>query len=187
MKKSDVKTHSEMYRPAYPAVNVKYYGTFPRRELAEYFGVSENAPEMNRALEFAWESACEQFWESAQDVANFALLGQAEAERLAGKPGPYEVYSEGRSGGWLVVHGLPDIESWDAVMLGRWAKFAKLIRQDVEHRTSFESIRDDIEANEWLKPHAEKYNFIERDGKTECIADLKARAIEAGFGPVVRK
>lgn len=39
-----------------------------------------------------------------------------------------QVYSDGRSGGWLVVHGLPDVETWDAIALGQWAKFNKLIR-----------------------------------------------------------
>lgn len=40
-----------------------------------------------------------------------------------------QVYSEGRQGGWCVVHGLPDIEEWDAIALGRWARFAKGVKQ----------------------------------------------------------
>jgi hypothetical protein len=49
------------------------------------------------------------------------------------KPEPVaKVYSDGRSGGWLVVHGLPDVETWDAIALGRWAKFNKMIRDLVD-------------------------------------------------------
>lgn len=39
-----------------------------------------------------------------------------------------QVYSEGRSGGWCVVHGLPEIEEWDAIALGRWARFEKGVK-----------------------------------------------------------
>ena len=52
---------------------------------------------------------------------------------------------------------------------------------------SAEKVFEDIAANEWAKPGAELYNFIDtKDGKTQCIADLKAEAISAGFAPVVR-
>ena len=190
MKKSDVETRSGPYGgdPRGPCLNVKCYGNWPRRELARHFGIDYNAPELDTALEYAWESACEQFWEQAQDVANYALEGAERAEKLNGKPGRYTVYSAGRSGGWLVVEGLPDLETWDAIMLGRWAKFAKTIAADIAYRLGFDALRDDIEANEWLKPGAEKLNFVERkDGTTACIADLKAGAIAAGFGPAVRK
>jgi hypothetical protein len=192
MKKSDVTIRRAVYGSdaSGPAINVKFYGNFPRHELAAYFKVADDAPELDKALEYAWDTECEQFWESAQDSLNFAMLGDAAAGELkpsGTKDSPYTVYSAGRSGGWLVVEGLPDVESWDAVMLGKWARFEKLIRQDIEYRTGFEALRDDIEVNEWLKPGAEKYNFIDVAGETKCIADLKAGAIAAGFGPVVRK
>ena len=34
-----------------------------------------------------------------------------------------QVYSEGRSGGWLVVSGLGDVDEWDLQDLNRWAKY----------------------------------------------------------------
>lgn len=40
-----------------------------------------------------------------------------------------EVYADGRSGGWAIVEGLPPIETWDAIMVARWSRFAKAARQ----------------------------------------------------------
>jgi hypothetical protein len=34
-----------------------------------------------------------------------------------------KVWSSGRSGGWLVVDGLADVEDWDAIELARWRRF----------------------------------------------------------------
>ena len=38
----------------------------------------------------------------------------------------------GRSGGWLEVAGLPPVSEWDAVMLGRWRRFERMVRAEVE-------------------------------------------------------
>lgn len=46
-----------------------------------------------------------------------------QAEECFG-PG-VKVYSEGRSGGWAIVDGLPPFDSWDAVMVAKWTRFAK--------------------------------------------------------------
>lgn len=40
--------------------------------------------------------------------------------------------TEGRSGGWLVVRGLPDLDTWDAVMLSRWRRFERIVRHMVD-------------------------------------------------------
>lgn len=37
----------------------------------------------------------------------------------------------GRSGGWLEVAGLPPVDEWDAVMLGRWRRFERMVRAEV--------------------------------------------------------
>lgn len=39
------------------------------------------------------------------------------------------VYSAGRSGGWAVVEGLPEIEEWDAIMLSKWKRFANVAEE----------------------------------------------------------
>ena len=72
-------------------------------------------------------------------------------------------------------------------MLGRWSRFARMCQAEVEYRSKAETVREDIEANEWAKPGSELFNFYEfADGHNESIPDLKAAAVAAGFGPVVR-
>lgn len=64
------------------------------------------------------------FWQACED--NWDQL-QTDAEEIWGLH--VKVYSEGRSGGWAVVQGLPDVETWDAVMVAKWARFCKWARQ----------------------------------------------------------
>ena len=134
--REDVETHSDNYGMVQrPAINVKVYH-FPSVErVVDHFGCSEATAE--KALEWAFESHQGQFWETAEDEAEYAL-----GEGL-------KVYSEGRSGGWLVVHGLPDLDGWDAVMLAKWRRFAGLIAQEVEFYTSWEQVEEMIAMNEW--------------------------------------
>lgn len=49
-------------------------------------------------------------------------------EKVPRKKYHVNVHSAGRSGGWCVVSGLPDIESWDAIALGEWRRFDKFVR-----------------------------------------------------------
>lgn len=174
MRKSDVETHAEgYYGPQLPAVNVKAY-SYARGLSAETFGCSEK--DYERAVEFAFESAQTCFWEEVQGWANECFPDYS-----------VKVYSAGRSGGWVVVEGLPLIESWDAIILGRWSRFARMCQAEVEYLSKAETVREDIEANEWAKPGSELFNFYElADGHSKSIPDLKAAAVAAGFGPVVR-
>jgi hypothetical protein len=174
MKKGDV----EIYRDRgseYPSINVKHYGSFDSDKVVDKLKCSEEQAE--KALQFAWESACSAFWE---DVEGYAI-------EVWGS-GRVKVYGLGRSGGHLCVYGLPSVESWDAVELGRWAKFEKMVKAELKNRTDPEAIMEDIEMNEWYKDGSEQYNFFEgKDGVSNSIPDLKAAAIKAGFGPGVRK
>ena len=68
-------------------------------------------------MEHAWNAAIEQGWECLR----------FDAEGIFGRG--VKVYSDGRSGGWCVVEGLPPVESWDALMLTKWKRFAKWARQ----------------------------------------------------------
>lgn len=122
------------------------------------------------------ETTQENFWQDIGDTAREVLGDSAK------------VYSAGRSAGWLVVDGLDDVDSWSAPMCNRWGRFARLVREDILDRIRLDNALSDIEANRWHLPGAERYNFIDtKDGETRCIAEMKADARAAGFGPIVRK
>ena len=159
--REDVETHSTggIGGPYLPAVNVKYYGRSHADAVAERFKCSKEVAQ--RACNWAWEMACESFWDCVQDTAEWALGAGVK------------VWQAGRSGGWAVVEGLPELESWDAVQLAKWRRFEKACKADVEYRTSQEAVLEDIEANRWAEENAEAYNFIDKkDGETVCLADV---------------
>lgn len=173
-RKSDVETHGVGFSSrAWPALNVKAYHFGPdESDVMARYGCDSKTAE--KALRFAWESAVERFWESAT---------QYVAEIFPG----VKCYSEGRSGGWLIAHGLEDPEEWDAVTLAKWRKLARMIDSELAWLCDPANVHEDIAANQWAKPGAELYNFIDgADGETHCIADMKAEAAAAGFAPVVR-
>jgi len=173
-KKSDIEMHEmHYYGPQFPAVNVKIYAWPCSYKIAQKLNCSEE--QAAKAIEFAIEAAQEMFWEEIRDTADL-YLGKGT-----------KVYSVGRSGGWAIVEGLPDIDEWDAIQLSKWRRFEKSLKEEVKYRTSLDVIIEDIEANNWYLVGAEKYNFIDfPDGDFACIAEMKQRAIRAGFGPVVR-
>src|SRR5271157_2744811 len=112
--KNDVKRHSSGYGygPKHPAVNVKVYGPCFVEKCAEHFVCSVEIAE--KALGFAWDSACEAFWEYWQDQTGDLENGLYGSLEYAYFPGyTVEVFAEGRSAGWLEVHGLPPVEDWD--------------------------------------------------------------------------
>lgn len=189
-RKADVVIRQECGRQ-YPALNVKVHGglNWGAERIAKEFRVP--LAQAERAGELAFESAQERFWnERALNALNFAMLDADRASEVkpAGlQPSPYNVMSAGRSGGWLIVEGLPPVDSWDAVQFGQWRKFARLIRDEIADLLAWEQIRDAIEANNWHQAGAELYNFIDRkDGTVACLSELKAAARAAGFAPVVR-
>lgn len=164
-RKDDIETHSDR-GPARPAVNVKSYRqNWTTDTIEAHFDCEESVAE--KAAEYAFTMACEVFWEDVQEAADHHLG--------AG----YKVWQEGRSGGWLVVDGLPDIDSWDAILVSKWGRFEKSVRAEVDYRLSWDVIREDIEANEWAKPYAEQYNFIDTPKGTVCVADIEAAAAKA--------
>lgn len=174
MKKSDIDTHGERGR-VYPAINVKVHRMpWTDETIAEHFKCSADVAQ--QAARFSFEAAQEQFWEDAKEQAA-EIFGAG-----------VKVYSGGRSGGWLEVDGLSDVESWDAIAVSAWARFNAWARQAIEYLTSWDYHREAIEANRWAEEGAEEYNFYhDKAGATHCISEEKAKAIAAGFGPVVRK
>lgn len=135
-----------------PALNVKVYDApeYTAERIVAEFGCSEAAAE--RAAQYAYESAQEQFWEQATDSLNFAMLGDERASQFKPcglKDGPYEVYSDGRSGGWLVVKGLGTVEEMDGPTFQKWRKFARFIGAEIDYLLTWDYGREMIEANEW--------------------------------------
>jgi hypothetical protein len=146
--KQDVEQHGSGFGDGQPAVNVKSR-TFPTiDQVVERFGCSEETAQ--QALEFAFESHQGSFWESAQEVAQHYF-------------GPCVVYSEGHSGGWLVIAPklerglvtmrslLPDVEGWDAITLNKWALFERCLQREVEYLCSWEAVEASIDANAWAE------------------------------------
>lgn len=173
--KEDVKRHNSggIGGPYYPAVNVKVYHYPSADQIADHFGCSIEQAE--QAGQFAFESAQHRFWnETAQMLADYILAPHF---------GPVTVYSAGRSAGWLIVEGLTpryfqhDREAvtttWDAIDLAKWRKFEREIKAEVAYLTSWDYVRDDIEANRWVEEGARLYNFYEySDGHSECFVDM---------------
>ncbi len=162
MRKDEIETHSvyNLGGPYLPAVNVKCHGSpCLWDEVQEKFGCTLEIA--SRALEWQFQFAQERFWEDTQEWAKECF-----------GPG-VEVWSAGRSGGWAVVEGLLDLDGWNAIQVGKWAKFAKICRQEIEYLTSEEMVIEDIEANRWAEENSEQYNYIDKEnGETICLADV---------------
>jgi hypothetical protein len=160
-KKSEVLTRGNEH----PALNVKHYGSveYTTARITQEFGCTPETAK--RAAEWCYDSAREEFWEQALDSLNFAMLGDKEASQYKPcglKKGPFEIYAEGRSGGWLVATGLPEVATWPAATFQKWRKFARFCAQEMEYLASWEYGKDMIEANEWA-PKADTGEAIRAD------------------------
>lgn len=92
------------------------------------------------AIQFYFDNACEEGWQQLQDLADAIWLETWYAPK---------VWSEGRSGGWAVVDGLPDVEDWNAVMLSKWRRFAKYAREVADDVPT--QVMTTIYLNRWEK------------------------------------
>lgn len=133
-----------------PAINVKVqryardgaaHGD-PWGVIAEDFGTTEAAAE--KALGLAFEHAQAEFWEE--------LAPELWRERLAPAfEGAGCVESDGRSGGWLIVTGLPPVGEWTSEQINAWGVFEESILQTVESLSSFADARQRMLDNGWLQ------------------------------------
>ncbi len=174
--------HSDGYgdREAHPAINVKVYNFEMSTEaIMARFGCSEAVAQ--KAIEFAWDAAQRSFWEywQTRDGGTENGFGDSSREYLyfPGFPDA-RVESEGRSGGWFVVLGLPDTSEWGEALRASWAKLESDVEADVKYRSSADVVMGDIESNRWAEEGAEEFNFSDGPGGTVCIAEVN-RQVEA--------
>jgi len=134
-----VTMHSEMGRDGHPAVNVKVYWSTRTMETLLPLSlcmVKEAGDADFRSVETDpgftldwidshltedeqqswWNLSCEDHFEQAEELAKETFGSHVK------------VYSEGRSGGWLVVYGLGDVEDWNADEVEQWTTFADQVR-----------------------------------------------------------
>lgn len=123
----EVDTHGSNgpYHPK-PAVNVKVRRGFESLKPEDWESIRSNVRDYEAGLasetvERFGREYCERF-ESEQSTAFYEVWyseacsqGFEQAEEIAQALfGPdVKVYSAGRSGGWLIVEGLPNVEDWD--------------------------------------------------------------------------
>ena len=143
--KDDVKMHREGYGfTRTPAINVKFYGHIDPELVADRLGCS--LPRAETCLQYAGETLAEMAEDFWDDIAR-DIFGDESLK--------VKVYSEGRSGGWLIVKGLPDIEYWDAIMLGKWRSLEVTLHNAIKV-PDFDYVIDLIETNEWhVEPEEE--------------------------------
>lgn len=163
-KKTDIETRYEC-GCEYPVINVKCY-SFGGDLTAEKLNCSEET--FQKAMEYAWDSACEQFWEEIQDMVQSLFCDEP-------KCGIVKVFQAGRSGGWLVVNeGLPPIEEWDAIMVSRWGYLTREVGRQIDYFRNEEIVKDSIISNRWNEDGAEQYNFMDTKAReTKCLVDIK--------------
>lgn len=131
--RDDVQTHSDGFgRCARPAVNVKVYRDI--RDAWREFE-REEQPEPGFTLEWVEDNVSEEtldavFWHCCEAEFEYLESWATGADGDPLFPG-YRVTleREGRSGGWVVVDGLPELEDWDAVLIARWRRFERIARE----------------------------------------------------------
>jgi len=146
--RDDVETHGRgFYSHGNPAINVKAHD-FPyvhNRDVQSAWGQKYTEAQITRALNFAFESLQETFWEGWHEV-----LEHPERDYDFFPQHTIRMDGEGRQGGWMIITGLPDLDNWDAIMLARWRHLERVVREDVAYNCKFSTVKDLVEANEWL-------------------------------------
>lgn len=138
-RKSDIDTHYDHGR-SLPAFNVKVYATCDDATAKRV--ATDNGYDPTQFMEwlrtaYASDTGYEEDWECPEWAWNSACEGESEyfQEWLPELLGRDDIKSwhEGRQGGWLVVDGLPDIDSWDAIMVNRWGKAERIAKEIASH------------------------------------------------------
>lgn len=128
--RADVRLRSE-HGELFPVVNVKVYGDV--RDSFEAFTRAED-PDVRFTLEWIAEHVSddelgEVFWHACQSEYEYLERWTTGADGDPMFPDHAVTLEQcGRSGGWIIVRGLPDLEDWDAVLLARWRRFERIAR-----------------------------------------------------------
>lgn len=163
--RDDVQTH---YGSDRPAVNVKVY-TGPREAWLDWARYEPDADPRfteewveehisEQTLDSLFWLTCEFEWEMVEQDATEIFGSHVRVEQ------------DGRSGGWAVVAGLPEIEEWDAVALAKWRRFervARAIAADIPYQILSSVYLNDFEA--W------KDEEMERNGDVDVAAAIGGR------------
>lgn len=132
MKKADIQRSYHRGSSGLPMVNVKVYDHY-RQSHVDAVRAEDGIDDPAFTLEYVeaadanghWlDAACSDGWEMLQADATDYFWPEYR--------GRVKVYSGGRCGGWAVVSGLPDVEAWDALMVNKWARFAKFARAEAD-------------------------------------------------------
>lgn len=133
--KADVVTHTEGYGGAdrRPALNVRMHRWIDDLTEAEWADARGEVA-AGEGFNLAW---CQQHltadeiygWQmtAAEDESEYFAEWAAE---ILGYPVTAEHH--GRSGGWLILKGMPDLEEWDAITLAKWRKLIRVSRSIVD-------------------------------------------------------
>lgn len=166
-----VTMHSDGFRPGNPAVNVKVHSYRWFDETVKAL-VERGVPEdvANEAAETAYDIHKNWFWEGVDEIAKWELWTNRHTERASfwGFTSDYKIYQEGRSGGWLVVHGLPHPEEWTKAQRIRWSRFEDAIAAEVEHYTDPDHLLETIDSNEIVE------NITRRDRIDSMVKAYRA-------------
>lgn len=177
MKKDEIETYREMGRERMPSINVKCRRFAPNLTKER---LNCDGDVFDQAMTYAFEAAQERFWEETQDLAehHFSHLRRA---------GEIKVYSAGRNSGHLIVGGLPPVDEWNAIEVSAWGRFCRSIQDCIEYHCNSEMIIEDVLENRWNEKGARFGNLIYTESGVVTYPEMVAKAIAAGFGPVVRR
>jgi hypothetical protein len=135
MRKSEIERSYHNGTEGLPMVNVKQYRwDLTVEEVESLRGEFPFLPADNRRAHNLLVDVVEEYeWvvDAGRELGWEYLQSDAEGV-YDDTPYAVQVWSQGRSGGWAVVHGLPDVDEWDAIMVAKWAKFAKWARQHAD-------------------------------------------------------
>jgi len=130
--RDDVSFHSDGFGERRPAVNVKIY-----RDIRDAWPEFERSERAEDGLTLEWieenlseDDLAETFWRACESEFEYLERWATGADGDSLFPDhSVTLHQTGRSGGWIEVEGLPDIEEWDAVLLARWRRFERIARE----------------------------------------------------------
>lgn len=126
MDTTTVTMHAEGFGEARPAFNIKRY-TFHEQPQSAYDAAMLELGLPTGDFTPAWVSSHvnEDAHNEWADITAQSLIEafRNDVRDLFGDV--VTVMQEGRSGGWLALEGLPDVDTWDGAMLAQWRELGQ--------------------------------------------------------------